>query len=134
MERMFTKAVTSLMDGRWMAYDLEHIREQAAPMFDDLYKDIALRFARDYDAIDAAATLMRDGGMRPLMKTSNLVRGAAFLGMACSLNPNKKALALEFRALGLSLSDTLNGLERAYHEYGFPPPLLVAEDTIFSTI
>jgi hypothetical protein len=134
LERMFTEALTSLMDGRWMAYDLQHIREQTVPMFDDLYKDIALRFARDYDAIDAVATLMRDGGMRPLLKTSDLVKGVAFLGMACSLNPNDKALAREFKTLGLSLGDTLNGLERAYHEYGFPPPLLVAGDTIFSTI
>ncbi len=133
-ERMFTRAVSSVIDRRWMEYDLAHIREHAAPMFDDLYKDIALPFARDYDAIDTAAALMRDRGMQPLLKTTNLVKGAAFLGMACSLNPNKKVLAHEFEALGLSLTDTLDGLQQAYHEHGFPPPLLVAEKSVFSTI
>ena len=122
-ERGFTEFVTHVTDGLWIKYDLEHIREQAA-VFDNLYTDVALRFARDYDAIDAAAASMREGGMRTLLKTPDLVKGAALLGMACSLNPNREALAKEFEALGLSLSDTVNGLERVYREHGYPPSLV----------
>lgn len=133
-DKALSSATEKLIQALWINDDLDHIMAQTNIMIDEFYKDIALRFARDYEAVDNCAELMRDRGMHALLRTSRLIRGAALVGMTCSLNPRLDAVAGCFSAAGLDLSETLSELQRSYNEHGFPPQILVAGESVFSTI
>jgi hypothetical protein len=134
LDGVLSSATEEVISGRWIQYELDHIMAQVNALIDGFYQDIALRFARDYEAIDTCAALMRDRGLYPLLRTSRQIRGAALVGIACSLDPHLDAVTGCFSAAGLDLSETLTELQRSYNKHGFPPQILVAGGSVFSTI
>ena len=62
------------------------------------------------------------------------MKGLALLGLATSLNPEERFVEGVFERSGLSLSQTLDELEAAYGSHGYPPRVLRAQHTLFSTV
>jgi hypothetical protein len=119
----------------WFSIAMEHCRTQVAGVLDPMYRDIALRFARDYAAMDQSAEMMATRGMKPILGGSGrLIRGLALLGLVTSINPAKDFVQRKFEEAGLDLMETLEGLQSAYEKQGYPPEILQADGAIFSTI
>jgi hypothetical protein len=126
--------VEQVISSSGIADAVEHVRAQINTVIDDFFRDTCLRFARDYDAIDACAIAMQARGLKPILGTSALVRGLALLGLATSLNPQTPAVAKIFSAQGLSLDQTLLDLNAQYAMHGYPPQVLATDDSIFTTV
>src|SRR6266852_3404147 len=52
LDGVLSSATEEVISGRWIQYELDHIMAQVNALIDGFYQDIALRFARDYEAID----------------------------------------------------------------------------------
>jgi len=114
--------------------DLEFILDWVDGMPDQMYQDIALRYANGYDAIDACAEALRGRGFAPLLRSSRLVRGMAMLGLAAGMTALRSGIADVFAGAGLDLEDTLRGLRECHETYGFPPPPDEWDDRLFQSI
>jgi hypothetical protein len=118
----------------WVQIPLDHCRKQVDGILDEFLKDIALRFARDYDAVDGCAALMAEQGFKPVLERASRVRGLALLGLATSINPDTAAVSAVFEKHSLSLEQTLNELTDSYEQHGYPPPVLRAADSLFTIV
>jgi hypothetical protein len=125
--------VDQIVKESWFCVAVDHCKSQLDCVIDDFFKDISLRFARDYDAIDYCAASMSQRGLQPILKRSSLIKGLALLGLATSLNPGKNFVNDVFEKRGLSLTQTLTELNNVYESYGYPPRVFV-QDQLFSTV
>lgn len=98
-----------------------------------LWHDVSLRFARDYDSADSAGNGMQKG-LKSLLGSVRAVKGLSLLGLAASINPDSKWLSDQFLSHGLDLQQTLDVADATYAKAGFPPAVLRTGGTIFTTI
>jgi hypothetical protein len=133
-EATFSKITSEMRRASWFSICLDHCETQTDAIMDEFFKDVALRFSRNHDAIDSCAAAMSSHGLLPLLRRSTTVRGLALLGLATSLDPKREFIASAFAQHGLSLEDTLRELSQAYDEHGYPPQVLDTGDAIFTTV
>ncbi len=133
-ERKIRDVVEQVVRESWVRVSVDHCRSQVEGTVAEFFKDVSLRFARDYDAADSCARSMSQRGVLPILRSSSLVKGLALLGLATSLNPEERFVKGVFERSGLSLSQTLDELEAAYGSHGYPPRVLRAQNTLFSTV
>jgi hypothetical protein len=133
-EKVVRLLVDRIVAQTWFKVAMDHCKAQVERIIDDFYKDISLRFARDYAAADQCATAMAQNGLLPILEMSATVKGLALLGLATSLNPAEDFVELVFQDNALSLSKTMQALEAAYRKYGYPPRVLRAENTLLTTV
>lgn len=133
-EESMRAVVDQVVDQTWFRIAVTHCRTQIDNLADEFLKDIALRFARDYDAVDACAVAMEQRGLKPLLGKSQLVFGLAALGLAISLNPGEDVVEQLLANHGIDLRQTLAGLEDAWDNHGYPPPVMRLGDQLFSCI
>jgi hypothetical protein len=118
----------------WFRVAIDHCSSQVDGIIDEFFKDLSLRFARDYDAIDNCASSMTQTGFRAILNSSALVKGLALLGLATSLNPAANFVKDIFEKHTLSLSRTLDELNAAYKVRGYPPRVLHLQNALFTTV
>ncbi|MBM2615640.1 hypothetical protein JIG36_08755 [Actinoplanes sp. LDG1-06] len=106
----------------------DHVRDQLREVVDQLYHDVALRYSSGYEAMDACGELMAAKGLRPLLGTTEALRGAAFLGLAAGLNSYRDVLETQFEKRGMDLPSLLDTLSRGWNEHGFPPRIHESAD------
>jgi hypothetical protein len=86
------------------------------------WTDVAFRYARDWEAVDNCAEIMRDRGFYPLLKDSRLLRQFALLGLCLSLNVGEANLRAVLSKHGAELDTLLPQLQDVHREWGFPLP------------
>jgi hypothetical protein len=133
-EEYMRSVVDQIVTESWFRIAIDHCKLQLDRLMEPLYKDISLRFARDYAALDSCVRIMSQGGLKPILKSSSLVKGLALLGLATSLNPEEVFINEVFEKHRLSLPQTLAQLESAYEYYGYPPTVMKAGKQLFTTI
>jgi hypothetical protein len=133
-EKAMHVLVDHIAGENWFRISIDHCKSQVDSLVDEFFKDISLRFARDYDAVDNCAASMSQKGFQPILNRSSLVKGLALLGLATSLNPDESFVEKIFEKHALSLSQTLNQLNIAYESRGYPPRVLQVQNTLFTTV
>jgi hypothetical protein len=133
-EKAMRALVENVAGKSWFQIPMDHCKSQIDSIVDEFFKDLSLRFARDYDSIDNCAAKMSQKGLRPILNSSSLIKGLALLGLATSLNPQRIFIEEIFKKHGLSLSQTLDQLSNAYESWGYPPRIGYVENTLFTTV
>jgi hypothetical protein len=133
-EKAMSASVDTVADEPWFRISREHYKSQIDNIVDAFFKDTSLRFARDCDAIDNCAISMSQKGFQPTLRSSSLIKGLALLGLATSLNPEESFIQRIFEKHALSLSQTLDQLNTAYESWGYPPRVLLVENTLFTAV
>lgn len=125
--------VDQIVKTSWFQVAVDHWKSQLDAVIDEFFKDVSLRFARDYDAVDYCAASMSQRGLQPILKKSSVIKGLALLGLATSLNPAESFVKDVFEKRGISLTQTLAELNEAYESIGYPPQVY-ASDQLFTTV
>ena len=133
-EERLRATVDQIVSTSWFRVAIEHCKSQIDNVIDEFFRDVALRFARDYGAADHCAASMSQRGLQPILKRSFVIKGLALLGLATSVNPEKSFVNDVFERNGLSLTQTLTELNAAYESYGYPPRVLDTQDSLFTTV
>jgi hypothetical protein len=126
--------VDQIVKESWFRVAVDHCKSQLDGVIDDFCKDLSLRFARDYDAVDYCAASMSQRGLQPILKRGSLIKGLALLGLATSLNPGESFVNDVFERRALSLTQTLAELDDAYESYGYPPRVLATQNQLLTTV
>jgi hypothetical protein len=106
----------------------DHIRAGLNKSIDSTYQDTALWHARDTAASDHCAELMRDEGMYGLLRSTDLVKRTALLGLVAGLNSHRKEVNQAFRQHEYDLDDTLQELNKCWDRHGFPSRIAMDSD------
>ncbi len=133
-EEIYAQAIAKISSSPPWNTRFQQERKQFISIIDELYKDPAMRFARDYNAIDTCSELMKNHGFQPLLGNVSLIQGAALIGLITSYVPIRDFVEYFFKQQGLSLDNTLTGLKASYDRYGYPPEIIATEKFIYSTI
>jgi hypothetical protein len=118
----------------WINVSVKHVRKQLDPIVAEMYRDVSLKFAASYEAIDFAYAHMQVDGLMYFFPTVRELRSAALLGLASSISPSKAVLRKIFAANRLDLDETLAAFKRLYIDHGYPPELLEAANDVFTTV
>lgn len=99
-----------------------------------LWKDVALRYAENYRAIDNCSELMTTTGLRGLGASSTLTRQLALMGLTLSTQVDTENLRNEFAKWGWELSCALTELDHLRTQYGFSLQIAEVEGTTLCSI
>lgn len=113
---------------------VEHYRENAARVADELYGSKALLFTPSSHIDLCLQTLLGSGLYEILNKDSDLVRAVAYLSLVVAANPDRRAISEFLAEESLDLDELLDRISHSWESYGLPLVMEFGENLLWSYV